>query len=142
MANQYETDPRQVDFLKAYLDRQSDTFANAYQSAIKVGYSEEYAKTIVSRDLEWVSDAVRDEELIQISDKNLKELLTQDKDLKVKADLTKFVKSRLQKDKWSERQELTGKYGENLQIQIINYADSNTIQLPSKGISNTTPQSD
>ncbi len=126
-ANQYIPDPRQALFLKYYLNRKSETFSNAYRSALKAGYAEEYAKTILNQDTDWVSESLKDELFIQLADKNLEELLTQDEDKKVKADLTKFVKSRLQKEKWSERSEITGANGKPLEIKEIKQLDDKAL---------------
>lgn len=119
--NQFKPDPRQGEFLKNYLDRKSPTFANAYQSAIRAGYSEDYAKTIVSRDSDWISDNVRTESMVQKAEKNLEKILDMNVVseegkvdtglLKVVADTSKFVTERLAKDKYSSKQvtEHTGK---------------------------------
>lgn len=115
-------DPRQILFLKYYLDPKSETFANAYQSAIKAGFSEEYAKTIVSRELDWVSESVRTEEMINKAEKNLKnamDLPLEDVNLgRMNLEASKFVASRLGKKKWSERTELTGADGKDLPTPI------------------------
>ena len=47
-ANQWVSNPRQEAFLEAYHDPSSDTFGNVYRSAIKVGYSESYARQLTS----------------------------------------------------------------------------------------------
>ena len=48
--NEYtEPDPRQSLFLNKYLNPKSKTFGNAYQSAIDVGYKEDYAKNIMNK---------------------------------------------------------------------------------------------
>lgn len=117
--NQYKPDPRQALFLKHYLDPKSETFSNAYQSALKAGYEEEYAKVILSKDLDWLSESVRTELMVTKAENNLKNILEMDvlKDevdtgkLKIKADVSKFVAERLAKDKYSSKQvtEHTGK---------------------------------
>lgn len=114
--NQYKPDPRQAKFLEYYLDPKSKTFSNAYQSALKAGYEDEYAKVITSssKGLEWLSEAVKDTYLIAKAEQNLKEFLEQNDDIKVKADITKFVSERLNKEKYSTRSEHTGKDGETL----------------------------
>lgn len=50
---------RQRKFIELWLDTESDTFGNAYQSAIKAGFSEKSARVITgnSRNLDWVQDA-------------------------------------------------------------------------------------
>ena len=117
--NQYKPDPRQALFLKHYLDPKSETYSNAYQSALKAGYVEEYAKVILSKDLDWLSESVRTELMVTKAENNLKNILEMDvlKDevdtgkLKIKADVSKFVAERLAKDKYSSKQvtEHTGK---------------------------------
>lgn len=105
---------RQIQFISYWLNPKSDTFGNAYASAIKANYSEEYAKVLASRDLEWLSDNVkRKKKLVEKAETNLENLLDAE-DEKVKADLTKFTLSRLKKEDYSERSELTGKDGEKL----------------------------
>jgi hypothetical protein len=119
--NQYKPDPRQALFLKHYLDPKSQTFSNAYQSAIKAGYEEEYAKVILSKDLDWMSESVKTESMVYKAEKNLEKILDMNAIseegkvdtslLKVVADTSKFITERLAKDKYSSKQvtEHTGK---------------------------------
>lgn len=121
MANQYKIDPRQALFLKNYLDPKSETFSNAKQSAIKAGYSEDYADTILSKDLDWLSENIRYESIIKKAEKNLDEFMDEE-DTRVRADMTKFALERLRKEKFSTRQEVTGKDGKDftaLKVEII-----------------------
>ncbi len=90
-----QPDPRQALFLKAYLDPKSDTFSNAYQSAIKVGYADEYAKSILSKDLDWLAENVKNEKLLKKAERNIDELLDEEEDKRIKLDITKFVAERL-----------------------------------------------
>lgn len=123
-ANQYQTDPRQTAFLKAYLDPKSDTWSNAKQSALKVGYAPEYADNIMSIYPDWLSDAIGDTKLIQKATRNLDMALDGllddpekgGKPLQLKA--TEITLRGLQKTKWSERQEVTGKDGSPLVPQL------------------------
>jgi len=41
-------DKKKTDFLAFYYDPNSETYANAYQSALKAGFTHHYAKTIMS----------------------------------------------------------------------------------------------
>lgn len=75
MANQYQPDPRQQLFLAAYLDPKSDTFSNAYRSALKVGYEEEYAKVILNKDLDWLSESVRDHNRLKRAENRLDQII-------------------------------------------------------------------
>ena len=105
--NQYKADPRQADFLKYYLDRDSETFSNAYKSALKAGYEDEYAKVVTSKMPDWLSEKVKDEHLINLAENNLQEFLgstsKETDDKKIKADMTKFTLKGLKKDKYSEK---------------------------------------
>ena len=71
-------DPRQGLFLKYYLDPESDTFSNGKQSAIRAGYTEEYAKQIIAGMPEWLSDNIRHLSMAQKAEKNLSEFLDTD----------------------------------------------------------------
>uniref|UniRef100_A0A6M3J4U3 Putative terminase n=1 Tax=viral metagenome TaxID=1070528 RepID=A0A6M3J4U3_9ZZZZ len=116
--NQYQPDPRQALFLSYYLDPKSKTFSNAYQSAILAEYSEEYAETITSQMPDWLSESLGDNKMLHKAEKNLDEFLDDNEDKKIKADITKFVASRLGKKKWSERGEITGADGKDLEFPI------------------------
>lgn len=112
--NQYMEDPRQTLFLSYYLDPTSGTFSNALQSALKAGYSQEYSESITSQMPDWLSDKLGDLQMLSIAETNLLELLQQGEDIKVKADITKFVAKTLGKEKYSERQEIVGRDGKDL----------------------------
>lgn len=116
--NQYKPDPRQALFLSYYLDPKSKTFANAKQSAIRAGYTEEYANAILAKDLDWLSENVRYEDIIKKAERNLRNFMD-DEDGRIRSDMTKFALSRLKKDKFSERQELTGRDGKDLPAPIF-----------------------
>ena len=95
-------DPQQVKFLQYYLDFNEETFSNAYQSAVKAGYSDEYAKTITFQLPKWLSENLDGTKMLNKAESNLDNLLDSD-DARIKLDSTKFVASRLCKVKWSER---------------------------------------
>lgn len=126
-ANQYQPDPRQTLFLSYYLDPKSKTFSNALQSALKAGYSQETSESITSNMPSWLSESLGDNLLVKTAEKNLLYFLTETKDEKLKQDTTKFVSERLNKKKYSSRNELTGKDGEQLQgntIVLKNFKDA------------------
>lgn len=58
-ANQWTLTPRQLKFAEYYFLPKSETYANAYQSAIKAGYKHQSAIKITSQsqNLEWIADA-------------------------------------------------------------------------------------
>lgn len=68
-------DPRQVAFLAAWADPASDTFSNALQSALKVGYSQEYAENITSLMPNWLSEAIGRDQRAELGLKHLDEIL-------------------------------------------------------------------
>ncbi len=102
-------DPRQSEFLALYLDPKSELRGNALQSALKAGYTREYAESITAKMPDWLADNVGQDKMLTKAEKNLDEFLDLDpwiehtnKDgetytkynvetLKVKADVTKFV---------------------------------------------------
>ena len=114
-ANQWHPDPRQAEFLKNYLDKNSDTYANAYQSAIKAGYANEYAENITNLMPKWLSEALDEKEVTQLAEENLKNFL-QDKEKRYRWKSTEFTLKTLKKEKYSERVEHTGKNGQPLTI--------------------------
>lgn len=106
-ANQWKPDPRQSLFLKNYLDPKSETFSNCLQSALRAGYEEQYARVLVSQMPAWLSENLNNSDLLAKAEENLKYFLEMEdeKEIKVKADITKFVAERLGKKKWSQKTE-------------------------------------
>lgn len=120
-----ELDPRQAEFLKRYLDPKSKTFSNALQSALKAGYSQDYAENITVQLPKWLEEKLGKEKLVKKAEKVLENCLDYSDEepvkMKLKQDTAKFVASRLGKKNWSERQELTGKDGKDLPTPILGY---------------------
>lgn len=111
--------PQQKAFLKCYFDPKSETWSNGYQSALRAGYTEQYAKVITTKDLEWLSENVSDTLIVQKAEKNLVEALDGGMDAtdgpkQIKYKATEFSLKALRKEKYSERKELTGPNGERL----------------------------
>jgi hypothetical protein len=111
--------PKQLAFLRFYLEIGSETFGNAYQSAKKAGYSEAYATQITARELGWLSERkALHAEMLLSAEKKLKQAVSLDvTDEKIgnrALDAGKFIASRLGKETWSERNEITGKEGKDL----------------------------
>lgn len=122
-----ELTPRQAEFIKLWINPKSETFGNAYASAIKAGFSEQYAKLITTRECKWMDEANR--RRIRMLDKaegnleSITDIGTEDTEtLKVVADVSKFIAKTLGKDNgWSDRTELTGKGGTPIAVTGINY---------------------
>jgi len=116
--------PQRKLFLDYWLDPKSPTFSNVLQSALKAGFKQEYAESLSYKMPKWLSEAVGDTKLMELTNKNLEEALQggmdeAGKSQKIKWDSTKFVAKGLQKDKWSDRHEHTGKDGKELPQPII-----------------------
>jgi len=75
--NQWQSTKRQQDWLLYYLDPSNkDTWGNSYQSAIKAGYSESYARNIMSPSLalQWVQQA---KNIVRLNPEHLKYALAE-----------------------------------------------------------------
>lgn len=76
MAGKKNLDDRQIRFLAAYLDPKSDTYSDAKNSALAVGYKEQYANSITALAPEWLSDAIgRRKRLLERAERNTEEVL-------------------------------------------------------------------
>lgn len=120
---------RQAEFLKYYLDPKSETWGNAKQSALRAGYSEEYAENITHLMPEWLSDAIGDSRLITTALNNLVFTLNDGDNRALQWDATKFTLKGLKKDKFSERSELTGKDGTPLKVVTVPPAVAQSFNL-------------
>ncbi len=116
-----QLDPRQLDFLQKYHDPKSETFSNAYKSAIASGYSEHYAKMIVSVGNEWIVEATeRRKRLLDKAERKLEVLIDGDDD-RIAADISKHITKTLGKEHYSEKTEVEQK-GE-ITINLVNYGE-------------------
>lgn len=131
MGDNKKMNPQRALFKEYYCNPESDTFSNAYQSAKRAGFAENYAKTILNKENVWVEEIVRDLEMTTEAEKVLNEMLkmttsnviergdeilvkTDSSLVKIKQDTAKFVSERLNKVKWSQRTELGGLGGKDL----------------------------
>ena len=132
-ANQYLLDPRQNKCWELYTNPKSETFSNAYRSAILAGYEEDSAKQITVTN--WFLERTRRMNMLNKAEKVLDETLEMDtKDFetgkvdsslqKTKADVAKFIASTVGKNVYSTRSELTGQNGESLVINVVNYGEN------------------
>ena len=115
------TDPRQTAFKQYYIDPNSPSFANARASAIRAGYSEQYADNITAQQPAWLGDLLADTQLVRaemlaLSERNLKNVVSEPKptdiqDKKLWVDTSKYVSGTLGKEVYSTRSEVTGADG-------------------------------
>lgn len=145
-ANQYQSDPRQTNFLARYMNPDSETYSNALQSALAAGYAQEYAENILNLRPTWLSDAMEsliDTKRLKKAEAVLDRILNEEpvdaqggRDnqlLKTQADVGKFFAKTLNKKKYSERIEQTGADGKDLipdqtSIKIAEAAISSYLQ--------------
>lgn len=121
--------PQQELFLAEYTNPKSQNFGNAVQSALKAGYTENYANNITGLMPDWLFENIGDMKRLRKAEKNLDEVQNiqiYNEEGKLDANLidkrTKvdmFIAERLNKDKYSTRQEQTGKGGEALIPETI-----------------------
>lgn len=105
-ANQYVLDPRQKLCWELYTNPKSDTFGNAYQSAMKAGYEEGYAAQITT--IDWFLDKLRRLNMLSKAEKVLDKTLTYEPVdsegkidtglLRVQTDVAKHITSTLGKN--------------------------------------------
>lgn len=114
-----EPNPQQQSFLAYYLDPNSETWSNHTQSALKAGFSREYSENIMSLMPKWLSENLRDSGLISKALSNLSEFIEDKENRNIQWDATKFTLSRLNKEKFSERTEQTGRGGKDLVPETI-----------------------
>lgn len=126
--------PQQQAFRKAYCNPKSPTFANALQSGLAAGFSQEYSENITSLNPQWLSEMLGDEEMLADAENALREAMNYDvknggkkvdvgvAGIKLKA--ATFTSETLGKERYSKRQEMTGADGKDLQITVVNYADA------------------
>lgn len=119
--------PQQQEFLKHFLDPKSETFGNYTQSAIKAGYSPDYADNISSLMPKWLDEALEDSNLVRKALDNLSEFIGNEENKQIQWDATKFTLSRLAKSKFSEKveQEHSNPDGTLKTIIINKYGGSN-----------------
>src|ERR1035437_2102779 len=116
-------DVRQKTCWDLYVDPKSETFGNAYRSAMKAGYSESYSATITT--MSFFLEKVRRMNLLSKAEKALDKTLNYGTDykidgvekvdkelLRIQTDVAKHITKTLGKDEgYAERSEVTGKNG-------------------------------
>jgi hypothetical protein len=127
-ANQYQLDPRQKLCWDYYINPNSETFANATQSAIKAGYTQGYSDEVSSSDwfclklweLNSVNKSVKVfQDVFESSHIDVDTGKIDSAVLRIKADIAKFLASTKGKDDgYSTRQELTGANGDALKLIV------------------------
>ena len=128
---------KQKAYLAYYNDPSSSTFDNALQSALKAGYSQQYAENITASATRssWKDSKTSFyEEILEKAESNLKKIVDMPESeykesaqvMKIWKDTNTFVSERIGKDTWSSRQELTDKGGRRL----FNESSKETASIP------------
>lgn len=132
--------PQQENFLAYYTDPRSETFSNALQSALRAGYTEEYANNITSLLPDWLSESMGDLSRLRRAEKRLDQILDLepvDKEGNVDNALIanqmkgiNLVAKGIGKNKYSERTELTGAKGGAIEVNDVSkLSDDQLIKL-------------
>lgn len=121
--------PQQENFLAYYTDPRSDTFSNAYQSALKAGYAKEYSESITAQLPDWLSESLGDMKRLRRAEKRLDQILDLepvDEEGRIDNSLIanqmkaiNLVTKGIGKAKYSERQEHTGANGGAIEVNNI-----------------------
>lgn len=88
-----EFNPKRQQFILNYFDKESITFGNVYQSAVKAGFSKEYAENITSLMPKWLSEIIGklqgSEDIVEKAERVANEIL----DMRAtKVETVKFIK--------------------------------------------------
>ncbi len=135
MANSL-VDPRQIACLANYKDPNSETFGNLKQSAIRAGYSIDYADTLFVVKPDWLTEnLVNDVQAVLKAEQNLRKVndyKLEMKDVETKRDV-ELLKSQIDVSKFILKTQAKAKYNEeevktppNVQVNIVNYNDDPT----------------
>lgn len=127
--------PKQELFLAYYLNPKSETFDNAFRSAIRAGYEENYAKNITDEMPDWLRENLGDMQMLRKAEKALNSTLADDYEFeevikdgelietkvnpalaKIKQDSAKFVAERIGKHKYSTRTEVDTKHSGSISL--------------------------
>lgn len=153
-ANQHTPDPRQDKCWELYVDSVRKGVPNAAQAARDAGYEESSASLITVNS--WFIERLEKLKLKGMrskAERNLDKMLetkwtigdNDDKVLpdvmRIVADVSKTVAKSLGKEDWSERTELGGIDGKDLQINIVTYADHIATPIHAEDVPTTAPES-
>lgn len=141
-ANQYVLDPRQKLCWELYTSPKSETFGNAYQSAMKAGYEEGYAAQITTA--EWFLEKLRRLNMLSKAEKVLDKTLTYEPVneegkidtnlLRVQTDVAKHITNTLGKHEGYTTKVETELTGDSLNAVLVKFIDDKDHRNP-EGIS-------
>lgn len=146
-------DPQKQLLLEKYCSPKSDTFGNAYKSALAAGYTDSYAKNIMHIMPDWLSEGVGDMKRLRKAERlmdNIMELPAVDEEGRVDNSLISnqikvigIVAKGPGKAKYSERTEVTGRDGGAIQYENLNeLSDAELARLITEGKSGDGEEGD
>lgn len=118
--------PKQIDFAMRYYIPASPTYGNALQSALKAGYSQEYAENITTFNLEWMEKIISeiigksdDKQSLVIKAKKVLSKSLDSPDEKIAQDTAKFIAKT--DPEFSEKQDITsgGERLESVKVTLV-----------------------
>lgn len=127
LANHYT--PQQIEFAMRYYLPNSPTYGNALQSALKAGYSQEYAESITTRNLDWIEKILseivgkpEDKQSLVTKAKKVLNKSLDSPDEKLAQDTAKFIAKST--PEFAEKQDITsnGETLKSVKVTLVNAA--------------------
>lgn len=126
-AKEKEFTPQQIKFAMFYYLPDSPTFGNAMQSALRAGFSDQYARSITVKNLNWIKDVVSEiggkgvtkDKLVRKAKKVLDKSLDSE-DEKIAQDTAKFIAKTT--TEFSEKQDIVSN-GETLTVATLEFVN-------------------
>ena len=116
-ANGSVPDPRQAQFLKYYIDPESDTHGNSYRSAMRAGFSKNYASVLSAKMPDWLKEKVSQSDLVSKAFRNLEDFLDEEDDKRLKWKASEFTLERLKREVFGKQVDVTSG-GEKLKPEL------------------------
>lgn len=125
-----EFTPQQIKFAMFYYLPDSPTFGNAMQSALRAGFSDQYARSITVKNLNWIKDVVSEiggkgvtkDKLVRKAKKVLDKSLDSE-DEKIAQDTAKFIAKTT--TEFSEKQDIVSN-GETLTVATLEFVNGDS----------------
>lgn len=122
-----EFTPQQIKFAMFYYLPDSPTYGNAMQSALRAGFSDQYARSITVKNLNWIKDIVSEiggkgvtkDKLVRKAKKVLDKSLDSE-DEKIAQDTAKFIAKTT--TEFSEKQDIVSN-GETLTVATLEFVN-------------------
>ena len=129
-AKEKEFTPQQIKFAMFYYLPDSPTFGNALQSALRAGFSDQYARSITVKNLNWIKDVVSEiggkgvtkDKLVRKAKRVLDKSLDSE-DEKIAQDTAKFIAKTT--TEFSEKQDIVSN-GETLTVATLEFVNGDS----------------